>query len=236
MHLNAITLRPEAYPDREHYPFCLPLFQQTRTLTFATPVTFFVGENGAGKSTLLRAIARRCGIHIWQPEDLLRVERNRWEGELYRYIDLSWQAGSVPGSYFGSDTFRHFSTVLEEWAVSDPGQLAYFGGRSLLTQSHGQALMSYFTARYRLKGLYLMDEPETALSPRTQLALLKLLGEMGAAGHAQFIIASHSPILMACRGARLYSFDEAPVREVRYEDTEHYQVYRAFMADPDAWR
>jgi predicted ATPase len=91
--------------------------------------------------------------------------------------------------------------------------------------------MSFFRSRYRIKGLYLLDEPETALSPSSQIALVKLIREMSLAGHAQFIIATHSPILLACPEARILSFDSIPVREIAYEDTEHYKVYKAFMED-----
>jgi predicted ATPase len=100
-----------------------------------------------------------------------------------------------------------------------------------MTQSHGQSLMSFFRARYRIKGLYLLDEPETALSPRSQLELVNLIRDMGQAGHAQFIIATHSPILMACPDARLYNFDDIPVQEVGYEQTDHYKIYKRFMED-----
>ncbi len=89
--------------------------------------------------------------------------------------------------------------------------------------------MSFFTARYAIKGLYLLDEPETALSPKTQLALLDLLVRMSTAGHAQFLVATHSPILLSCPGATIYSFDRAPIQTVQYEDTEHYRTYKAFM-------
>jgi predicted ATPase len=92
--------------------------------------------------------------------------------------------------------------------------------------------MSFFKTRYKIKGLYLMDEPETALSPKSQLELLKLLQEMSALGHAQFIIATHSPILLACPGSIIYSFDYTPVKPIRYEDTEHYEVYKSFMENP----
>jgi predicted ATPase len=137
----------------------------------------------------------------------------------------------VPGSFFGSSVFRDFARILDEWASTDPGQLAYFGGQSLLTQSHGQSVMSFFRARYAITGLYLLDEPETALSPRTQLALLDLLTKMGAAGHAQFLIATHSPILLSCPGATLYNFDQAPIAPILYEQTDHYKTYKAFMDD-----
>lgn len=90
-----------------------------------------------------------------------------------------------------------------------------------VTQSHGQSLMSFFTARYQIKGLYLLDEPETALSPKSQLQLVRLLMDTSQAGHAQFIVATHSPILLGCPEARIYSFDHTPVKQVLYEETEH---------------
>ena len=89
--------------------------------------------------------------------------------------------------------------------------------------------MSFFQARYAIKGLYLLDEPETALSPKTQIALLDLLGKMSAAGHAQFIVATHSPILLSCPNATIYSVDQAPIAPVLYEDTDHYKMYKVFM-------
>ena len=92
-------------------------------------------------------------------------------------------------------------------------------------------MMSYFRSRYQIKGIYLLDEPETALSPRSQLELLEIIGENSQAGHAQFIIATHSPILLACEGAKIFSFDHVPVRVIEYEETEHYQVYRSFLID-----
>jgi predicted ATPase len=234
VHLRHITLRSEDYPTREAYPFSLPILQRTRRVEFTAPVTFFVGENGTGKSTLLEAVARRCAIHIWEGMERTRYEINRYEDALACYVDAEWAAGPVPGSFFASQIFRHFAQLLDEMAAADPGQLAYFGGRSLITQSHGQSLMAFFRARYGIRGLYLLDEPETALSPRTQVDLVRMLGAMTADGHAQFIVATHSPILMACPGATLYSFDGPVVAPVRYEDTSHFRVYRDFLRDPAA--
>jgi len=229
MHLKSVRFHPDLYPTREHYPFNLGIFQQTAGLAFATPVTCFVGENGTGKSTLLEAIARRAGIHIWRDGERTRCVVNLYEDKFYRGISIEWVEGVVPGSFFGSSIFQDFARLLDEWAASDPGQLDYFGGKSLLTQSHGQSIMSFFKARYAIRGLYLLDEPETALSPKTQLALLDLLTRMSAAGHAQFLIATHSPILLSCPGATIYSFDHTPIASVPYEDTDHYRVYRGFM-------
>ncbi len=231
MHIRGINFLREEYPTDSYYPFNLETFQKTRSLELKTPVTLFVGENGSGKSTLLRAIADRCGIHIWQTIETSRFEINPYERLLWRYIDVEWAGEYVSGSFFSSEMFYDFARNLDEWAVSDPETLRYFGGKSLMTQSHGQSLMSFFGARYRIKGLYLMDEPETALSPRTQLDLLNLLEETGKAGHAQFIVATHSPILLACSQATIFTFDQVPIGEIDYEDTEHYRVYRDFMKE-----
>jgi predicted ATPase len=232
MHLKSLALQPERYPTLACYPFSLPVLQHTHRLAFETPVTLFVGENGSGKSTLLEALALACGIHIWRPPEGTRLEVNRYEDDLCRYLAIEWAQGPVPGSFFGSDIFKHFAMSLDEWAASDPSQLKYFGGKSLVTQSQGQSLLSFFRSRYRIPGLYLLDEPETALSPRSQLELLEILGKMSGAGHAQFILATHSPLLLACPQARIYSFDHIPVQPVAYEETEHYRIYKSFMADP----
>ena len=233
MHLKKVTLHPDKYPTTEYYPFNQPLFHQTKSIEFHSPVTLFVGENGTGKSTLLEAISHKCGIHIWRGLERTRYEVNPYEEQLYRYLDLEWANGKVPGSFFASDIFRHFTQSLDEWAAADPGMLEYFGGKSLITQSHGQSFMSFFRARYQRKGLYLLDEPETALSPRSQVGLIKILIEMSQAGHAQFIVATHSPILLACPDAEIYSFDESPVKQITYEETDHYQLYKNFMNDRD---
>jgi predicted ATPase len=231
MHLKRVSFHPDRYPTREHYPFNLDIFRETPELAFDAPVTMFVGENGTGKSTLLEAITRVCGIHIWRERERTRYTVNPYEDKLYRCISVEWTDGMVPGSFFASAVFQDFARILDEWASSDPGQLDYFGGKSLLTQSHGQSIMSFFRARYAIKGLYLLDEPETALSPRTQIELLKLLTETAAAGHAQFLIATHSPILLACPAATIYSFDESPIRPIPYEQTDHYRVYKDFLLD-----
>lgn len=235
IYLRSVTLHPEKYPTREQYPFNLSLFQQSRPIGFDAPVTLFVGENGTGKSTLLEALARACGIHIWRMEGGLRCEVNCYEEKLAEYVSIEWGGGPVPGSFFGSAIARDFACLLDEWAAADPGQLKYFGGKSLLTQSHGQSFISFFRARYRIKGLYLLDEPETALSPKSQLELLKLLAETSGSGAAQFIIATHSPILLACPGARIYSFDPPSVAPIAYEQTDHYRIYRSFMLDREPW-
>lgn len=230
-HITRVQLHPEQYPSDSHYPFCLPIFNQTREIVFKFPVTFFVGENGTGKSTLLEAVALAGGIHIWRKEGGMRYQASPYEKELFRYISLEWTDGKVPGSYFGSEIFNDFRRIVDAWAASDPGQLKYFGGKSLVSQSHGQSMMSFFRSRYAIKGIYFLDEPETALSPRSQLELLDILRENSEAGHAQFLIATHSPILLAYEDAEIFSFDHSAVKQIGYRETEHYQIYRRFLLE-----
>lgn len=231
MHLQNVKILHQKFPTLEHYPFNLQVFHQTRELPFPSTVSFFAGENGTGKSTLLKAISRCCGIKIWQGDRRLRYDISPYEEKLFSAIEVEWARSSVPGSYFDSQLFRHFALMLDDWAVNDPGLLEYFGGKSLLQQSHGQSLMSFFQSRFKLKGLYLLDEPETALSPKSQLSLLRLLSEAGRNGQAQFIIATHSPILLACPKACIYSFDHTPIKRIDYEETEYYRIYKRFMED-----
>jgi predicted ATPase len=193
-----------------------------------------VGENGSGKSTLLKALAHRSNIHIWRNHEERRFVHNPFEEYLYRFIDTEWTAGIVQGAYFASEIFHDFARILEEWAAASPEILEYFGGKSLITQSHGQSLMSYFRARFRKKGLYLLDEPETALSPKRQIELLNILKDTGKAGHAQFIIATQSPILITCPGAEIYSFDFVPVKSLDYRKTDLYKTYKKFLVDQPA--
>ncbi|MCD6295259.1 MAG: AAA family ATPase, partial [Deltaproteobacteria bacterium] len=219
MHLAEIQFFPEKYPTTNRYPFNLKIFQETGRMIFESPVTFLVGENGAGKSTLLKALCQKCGVHIWRNAPGVRIESNPYEEILHRYMAVKWTNGIVPGSFFGSETFRNFAEYVDEWAASDPGILKYFGGKSLITQSHGQSLMSYFQSRYTIKGIYFLDEPETALSPSSLIELLNLLIKIQQQGHAQFIIATHSPFLLACPDSRIYSFDTPRIEPIMYKDT-----------------
>jgi predicted ATPase len=192
-------------------------------------VCFFVGENGSGKSTLLKALAKRCDIYIWRGIERTRYAPNPYEEQLFKYLQLRWRDGKVPGSFFASEMFRNFSQLLDEWASSDPGLLEYFGNRSLMAQSHGQGHIAFFESRFALRGLYLVDEPENALSPRSQLQLLDILRKAVAGGEGQFIVATHSPILLSLEGAQLLSFDTVPVSAVAYRDTDHFRVYKDFF-------
>jgi predicted ATPase len=229
MHLKRCAIDRSRFPVGDQYPFSLRVLRAGALLDFNTPVTFFVGENGSGKSTLLRAIARACGIHIWEETERARTSRNPHEEQLHLYVEVEWAKEPVPGSFFSADRFRSFSQSVDEWAIEDPEVLGIYGGKSLLVQSHGQSHMSFFMHRFRIEGLYLLDEPENALSPKSQVLLRRELEGFGRCGNAQFLIATHSPILLSLPGAAILDFDGEAPRSVAYQATEHYRIYKSFF-------
>ena len=235
MYLIKFKINSDRFPTRGCYPFNIPVLNNTSELAFKSPVVFFVGENGSGKSTLLEALTRKCGIHIWDKPKRHLAHENPFETRLADFISVTWSNGRVPGSLFRAETFHDFADFLDDVALCDPGRLQYHGGRILNTLSHGEGILSYFSTRYHIKGLYFLDEPESALSPARQLEFLKLLHRLQARGHAQFIIATHSPILLAYPGAQIFSFDSTHIVELAYEDTAHYKIYQQFFSDRSAF-
>jgi predicted ATPase len=231
VHLLEIRIDHARFPTRAAYPFNLRVVQETARVPLDAPVTFFAGENGSGKSTFLRAIAHRCGIHIWENAGRTRARPNPFAERLYEFVDPRWRNGAVPGSFFAAEIFRNFAELFDMWAASDPGILAYLGGAPLTDKSHGQCNMAFFENRFRVPGLYLLDEPESALSPRRQAELLRILVEAAGRGHAQFVVATHSPILLSLPGSRILSFDAVPVTEIAYRDTDTFRLHRQFFAD-----
>jgi predicted ATPase len=229
MHITSIRLHSKRFPDSTAYPFNLPAIRNTERIDFKSNVTFFAGENGSGKSTLLRAMCKKCGIHIWAEDCWSRANYNPYEESLFEYCDIAWADGQKFGAFFSAETYDHMTRMIDVWAAGDPKLLDYFGGKSLLEQSHGESFMSFFRSRYTIEGVYFLDEPETALSPKRQLDFVKFLAEMGRDGHAQFFIATHSPILLSTPNAIILSFDRSPVQPVPYDETEHYRVYREFF-------
>jgi predicted ATPase len=235
VYITEIEIQSEQYPTNSCYPFNVPTLRKAQKVTLNKPVVFFVGENGSGKSTLLEALCRKCGIHIWDKPKRHIAHENPYETRLSDYIDVTWANGRVTGSLFRAETFREFSDFIDDVALCDPGRLQYHGGRILNVLSHGQGILSYLATRYRIQGLYFLDEPEAALSPTSQIKFLRLLQGLSAQGHAQFIVATHSPILLALPDAQIYSFDPPQIAEVQYTETKHYRLYRQFLADPDAY-
>ena len=229
MYITRVRINSDSFPTRRYYPFNVPILRRTRELRLHKPVSFFVGENGSGKSTLLDAITKKCGIHIWDKPKRHLAHENPYEGRLKDFIDVTWRNGRVPGSLFRAETFHDMADFLDDLALCDPGRLKYHGGQLLNVLSHGEGILSYFSGRFQVKGLYLLDEPEAALSPKSQVQFLHLLQELEAEGQAQFIMATHSPILMAYPGAQIFSFDADQIKEVNYQETTHYKIYEQFF-------
>lgn len=230
MYLREVSLRDETSPVRDRYPFTIPAIRTLKRLALRSNVVFFVGENGSGKSTLLEAIAYQCGFHTagGSRNNVYKVDAA--ESALGEGIRLSWLPKVTQGFFLRAETFYQFASYLDRKV---PEALSSYGGRSLHQQSHGEAFLSLFAHRLGKKGIYLLDEPEAALSPARQLAFLKVLHDLS--DTSQFIIATHSPILMAFPGAQILNFDTAPITEVSYEQTDHYQITRRFLERPSIY-
>jgi predicted ATPase len=224
--LHRVASLPEKI-DRTQYPFSVRAFSQGIDLAFRSRVTFFVGENGSGKSTLLEALAEHCGFNSegGNRDHHRAVPAPR--SPLARALRLSWLPKVTKGFFMRAESFYNFATYIE--GVSD---LQAYGGKSLHEQSHGESFISLFANRFE-QGIYILDEPEAALSPQRQLTFLKIVYDLTTSGHAQFLIATHSPIILSYPGATLFSLDGDAIQEVDYRDTKHFLITRDFLNSPE---
>ena len=224
--LRRVSSRPER-TDHTEYPFNVRAFSKGIDLPFRSKVAFFVGENGSGKSTLLEAIAECCGFN---PEGGNRDHHRAVFADrspLAQALTLSWLPKVTEGFFLRAESFYNFATYVDE--VSD---LRAYGGRALHAQSHGESFISLFANRFE-QGLYILDEPEAALSPQRQLTFLKIIHDLSSPGHAQFLIATHSPIILSYPGAVLFSLDGDEIREIDYRETQHFLITRDFLDSPE---
>lgn len=212
--------------DGTRFPFDIPAFAHGIDLTLRRKVTFFVGENGSGKSTLLEALAECCGFN---PEGGSRDHYRETFADrsaLAQALRLSWQPKVTDGFFMRAESFYNFASYLDQ--VSD---FRAYGGRSLLRQSHGESFISLFANRFE-QGLYILDEPEAALSPQRQLSFLRIIHDLAAPGHAQFLIATHSPIILSYPDAVLFSLDGDGIAEIDYRETSQFLITRDFLNSP----
>ena len=224
---HVVTLPERVDPAR--YPFNVRAFSHGIDIPFRTSVTFFVGENGSGKSTLLEALAECCGFNPEGGNRDHHREALAERSELAQALRLSWLPKVAQGFFMRAESFYNFATYIEQ--VSD---LRAYGGKSLHQQSHGESFLSLFANRFE-QGIYLLDEPEAALSPQRQLSFLRIIHELETPAHAQFVIATHSPIILSYPGAVLFSLDGDSIREIAYRETEHYRVTRDFLNSPERY-
>lgn len=258
VHVSELRLRTPA--GATNFPFSVPAIRTLTTLPLDASVTYFVGENGSGKSTLLEAIAIAAHLPTVgsaQPDHDKTLDSQR---ELARALTLSWRKRTHRGFFLRAEDFFGFSKALAEQRAdllkrlveldeeyrerssyarglaqgpvrTSLAQMEARYGIDLDANSHGESFLRLFRSRFVPDGLYLLDEPEAALSPRSQLALLAMIGDMVASG-SQLIVATHSPLLLAYPNARIFSFDKTPIVEESYETLEHVQLTREFLQEP----
>ncbi|HEY2583645.1 MAG TPA: AAA family ATPase [Mucilaginibacter sp.] len=223
-------------PQDGSYLQNIPGIKNGLQLTLKGNVTFFVGENGSGKSTLLEGIAERCGFSLRGGNRNHNLNTgHRFEGYesiLARDLQLAWTPRRINDGFFmRAESFFNFASYIDEVAKEDPRVLRAYGGRSLHEQSHGESFLALFDNHFE-NGVYILDEPEAALSPARILTFMSVINRLEQNGRAQFLIATHSPMLICYPGATIYQFDDGGVRETTYEDTEHYSLTKSFLNNP----
>ncbi len=228
-YLRSISIDWDTAEDPDSYPFNIPAVKKLGTLEFHRDVTFIVGENGAGKSTLIEAIAMAMGFGAEGGTRNVQVKTADDISPLSGSLKLARSYKRPRDWYFlRAESFYNVATYMDK-----VGYLGGYGGRSLHEQSHGEAFFATLTQKLRGHGLYILDEPEAALSPSRQLSVLTAIHDLVQRG-SQFIIATHSPIIMAYPNAKLLVLDEEGIHESTYKDTEHYLITRNFMNYPDS--
>jgi predicted ATPase len=222
--LRHLELVRDKVADWKAYPFSIPAIAQLERLQFNPAVTFLVGENGSGKSTLIEAIAIRAGFNPEGGTKNFRTSQRASESSLQNHVRLARGARREKSGFFlRAETMFNVSTEAEQYRA--------YGWADLHEMSHGEAFLWVAVNKFRDGGLFVLDEPEAALSPQRQLALMVRIHQLVQAG-SQFVISTHSPILLAYPGATLFELDRTGIRQTRYEETEHYAVTRAFLQDP----
>jgi len=226
--LKKITMLRERVQDWTSYPFSIPTINHLKELSLHSRICFLAGENGTGKSTLLEAIAAHYGFG---PEGGNRnfsndsTESNHSIDPLRRALRLSFDKRTGAGFFLRAESFFNVASHIDNIAAS-----AFYGGQSLHTRSHGESFFTLLELKFRRNGLFLLDEPEAALSPQRQLAFLILVHDvLRKHKDAQFIISSHSPVLLGYPGAQILSFDDGRIHEITYEETAPLQIVRRFL-------
>ena len=228
LYLKSVDINKHDIPHSD-YIYDLPIVKNFSKINFEFPITIFVGENGLGKSNLIEAIATKYGFNAEGGSRNFNFHTRRTESDLNEYTKLI-RGPYMPrdGYFFRSESMYNVASNIDDLGISDA-----YGGKSLHHQSHGESFLSIFFKRFFGNGLYILDEPEAALSPVSQMSLLIRINEL-VKKNSQFIIATHSPILLACPNAQILEITESGIIEKSYRDTEHFRVMENFFKDPEA--
>lgn len=233
-YLKEAGLKRDRVDSFDVYPFSIPAIKNLNTIEFAEGVTIFIGENGSGKSTLLEAIAVALGFNAEGGTKNFSFGTRNTHSDLFKYIRLSRSFKRYQDGFFlRAESFYNVATNIDELdeGPGGPPIKNSYGGISLHNQSHGESFLSLMIHRFGGNGLYILDEPEAALSPTRQLTVLSRMHQL-IRKQSQFIMATHSPILMAYPGAHIYQIDSSGMTPIRYEETEHYAITKAFLNNP----
>lgn len=242
--LKKVTLLRDRIDDPSGFPFNIPVIANLESIEIKSRLCFFVGENGSGKSTLLEAIADKCEFGIaGGSRNLAHLmsdpEHSQATRRLSRALRLSWSQKLTKGFFLRAESYFDLASRLEA-LDNEPGDisppiLSSYGG-SPHEKSHGESFLALFENRFFSRGIYLLDEPEAALSPQRQLSLLLTLNRLlNKSRDCQFLIATHSPLLLAYPGAQILSFDGSMLTEVSYRETQPYQIVSGFLSNPDLY-
>lgn len=233
--VSRVSLNRAKIESADVYPFSTPAIRAFDSIDLHPKLTFFVGENGSGKSTLLEAIAIACGFNPEGGTTNFSFGTRASHSPLHDFLRIAKGIKKPRGGFFlRAESFFNVATEIERLDAEPsfgPPLIDAYGGRSLHEQSHGEAFLALLNHRFHGQGLYILDEPEAALSPQRQLAALSRMHDLILEG-AQFIVATHSPILMAYPDAQIFHFGAEGVKPIEYEDTEHFQVTRDFITNP----
>lgn len=235
-YLYEVKLKREEISSFNEYPFCLDAFRNLSVLKLHPKVTFIIGENGSGKSTLLEAIAVSWGFNPEGGTKNFRFGTYNSHSPLHNYIRLSRGTRRPKDGFFlRAESFFNVATEIQHLDDSPsfgPPIIDSYGGKSLHDQSHGESFMALLVNRFGGNGLYILDEPEAALSPTRQMSMVSRMHDLVNA-NSQFIIATHSPIIMSYPYAHIYQLGANGLELVKYKETEHYQVTRDFLNSPE---
>ncbi|GHT69814.1 ABC transporter ATP-binding protein [Spirochaetia bacterium] len=233
LHIQYIALKDGSIKrDLKDYPFNIPLIGKFKEFTFSKPVTFFIGENGTGKSTLLEAIAVSCGFNAEGGSKNFNFNTKETHSDFYKYLRIGKSYNAIHDGYFlRAESLYNLASNIDELA-SDGYSSLYdsYGGKSLHEQSHGESFLALLKNRLGGNGLYLFDEPEAALSPMKLLELLVIIDDL-VQNNSQFIICTHSPILMAYPNAEIYEIHDGELVLTAFEDTNHYSLTKYFLSN-----